>query len=204
MANQCGGNYNFPDRCRDPAFVTDPECGGAENQGPMRLVHGPVGAEPPPEDAAQGLPAPEPGSKTPPVLLDAQLTLGDEPILHAFPTEQELLFPVPFYFEPPPAFVFNDAQLCDKPFGARTWRCSVMKKLGAGLAVQVDCDHTTTTGNLRYFVRLRDANGETIASLGSAKAPMRVVIKQTIEGGPPRLPRMPPPARCRWESYPPR
>lgn len=186
---ECGGTYDFPDRCRDPAFVTDPECGGPQNQGPGRLVHDPPGAA-------------GSTSETPPLLLDAPLTLGDVPIVHAFPTEQELLVQVPFYFEPPPDLVFNDAQLCDKPFGARTWRCAVMKKLGAGLAAQVDCDHTTTTGSLRYYVRLRDASGETIASIGSPKAPMIVAIKQTIEGGPPRLPRMPPPGRCRWESYP--
>lgn len=191
---QCGGTRDFDDeQCDSPELAGRGGClPRHEVQGPQRILHQP--------SSAPG----EPAALAPPLLLQRPLTLGGAPVEHAFPAEQEVGGAVPFYFEPPKTFVFKDAQLCSKAFGEASWSCAVMKGLGAGLAAVVPCERTMWTGNLRYFVRLRDASGETIESLGSVREPLVVAIRQTRQGGPPGLPHMAPPERCVWQDEAPR
>ena len=191
---QCGGTRDYDDEMCDSQGLADR--GGClpprEGHGQQKIVHQP--------SSAPG----EPAALAPPLLLERALTLGGAPVEHAFPTEQEVGVAIPFYFEPPQTFVFKNAQLCSKAFGEAKWSCDVMRALGAGLAAVVPCERTMWTGNLRYFVRLRDASGETIESLGSAKEPFVVAVRQTRQGGPPGPPHMPPPERCVWQDDPPR
>ncbi len=138
----------------------------------------------------------DPARDTPPLLLDTALSLDGAPFQHSLPTEQVVGTPVPFYLEPPATFVFASAELRYKPFGAIRWKRMPPEKLGDGLAWTVPCEDVTTTGDLKYYFRFLDAGAELLDSLGSPKEPLRVVIKNDLRGGAPRLPGRKPPGQC--------
>lgn len=123
-------------------------------------------------------------------------TIGWFPIKHQLPAEQRVNTPVPLYFEPPSGADVAQVILRFKPFGATHYRKVPMVRLGEGFAYEIPCHEVTTTGHLRYYIELLDAEGHLLESLGSRKSPLHVGIKTDIEGDPPRHPGKKPPRQC--------
>lgn len=165
-----------------PEDASGPLCGGSRDEGRERLP----GARPE-VTAREG---------APPTLLSMNLTLGGQPIKHMLPAEQGVMTPVPIYIEPPPAFVFKEARLYFRPFGAINYKRMAMAKRGSGLAAEVPCEALTTVADLTYYILMVDEEGQTIDSVGSRAAPLRVAIKYQLEGGFPSVPGMKPPRPC--------
>ena len=134
--------------------------------------------------------------KEPPVLLNASFTIEGAPLVHRLPSEQQVNTPVPLYFEPPAGVVLQRATVRYKPFGASKYKTAVMRKLKGGFGVEVPCTEVTTTGDLKYYIEIIDEQGRPLDSIGSETAPLRVHIKNNIEGGPPSFPGYKPPGQC--------
>jgi hypothetical protein len=131
-----------------------------------------------------------------PALLDVELTIGSFPIKHMLPAEQVVNTPVPIYFEPPDGIQIMQAKLVYKPFGAANWKAQEMVRLGTGFGIELPCVDTSTTGDIKYYITLVGGDGQPLESLGSKERPLRVSIKNEIEGDEPRLPGKKPPRHC--------
>jgi hypothetical protein len=141
------------------------------------------GSKPPKDDGGE---TPEKPGKTPG---------GD--FNHTPPTEQQVRTPVPIFVEVPDDISAEKVTLSYKPFGGDKWKNVEMTKVGKGWGVEIPCADVTTTGDIKYFIVAKDANGEQLASSGSRKDPYKVPIKQEIEGDSPKLPGKKAPAQCK-------
>ncbi|WP_437617721.1 tetratricopeptide repeat protein [Sorangium sp. So ce1151] len=118
---------------------------------------------------------------------------GDVP--HTPVAEQAVNTPVPVYIEIPEEIDASKATLRYKPFGSRKWKSLEMTRMGDGFGAEIPCEDVTTTGDIRYFVIVRDEAGDPVGTAGSMQAPHRVPIKNEIEQEP-SLPGQEPPKRC--------
>ncbi|WP_437766856.1 hypothetical protein WMF27_22355 [Sorangium sp. So ce281] len=118
---------------------------------------------------------------------------GDIP--HTPVAEQAVNTPVPVYVEIPEEIDASKATVRYKPFGSPKWKSLEMRRIERGFGVEIPCEDVTTTGELRYFVILRDEAGDPVGTAGSMQAPHRVPIKNEIEQEP-SLPGQEPPKRC--------
>ncbi len=123
----------------------------------------------------------------------AKVAEGD--IAHAPVAEQAVNTPVPVYVEIPEEIGASKATLRYKPFGAKKWKSLDMERIGSGFGAEIPCADVTTTGDVRYYVILKDDAGDPVGTAGSLKAPHRVPIKNEIENEP-SLPGREPPQRC--------
>ncbi|KYF50648.1 hypothetical protein BE08_07345 [Sorangium cellulosum] len=118
---------------------------------------------------------------------------GDVP--HTPVAEQAVNTPVPVYVEIPEEIDAAKATLRYRPFGSPKWKSLEMPRHGDGFGAEIPCEDVTTTGDIRYFVILRDEAGDPVGTAGSMQAPHRVPIKNEIESAP-SLPDEEPPQRC--------
>lgn len=116
-------------------------------------------------------------------------------LAHTPVPEQAVNTPVPVYVEVPAEFEAAKATLRYKPFGSPKWKSLDMEPMAQGFGVEIPCEDVTTTGDIRYYVIVRDGAGDPVVTAGSLRAPHRVPIKHTIEQEP-SLPGHEPPARC--------
>ncbi|WP_437595273.1 hypothetical protein WMF28_22300 [Sorangium sp. So ce590] len=123
----------------------------------------------------------------------AKAAAGDVP--HTPVAEQAVNTPVPVYVEIPEEIDASKATVRYKPFGSPKWKSLEMTSMGSGFGAEIPCEDATTTGELRYFVILRDEAGDPVGTAGSMQAPHRVPIKNEIEQEP-SLPGQEPPKRC--------
>ncbi|WP_437668664.1 hypothetical protein [Sorangium sp. So ce131] len=133
--------------------------------------------------------APGEGGGKPP----AKIAEGD--VSHTPVAEQAVNTPVPVYIEIPEEIDASKATLRYKPFGSQKWKSLEMGRVGDGFGVEIPCEDVTTTGDIRYYIILRDEAGDPVGTAGSLKAPHRVPIKNEIETEP-SLPGQEPPKRC--------
>jgi hypothetical protein len=153
---------------------------------------------PPPTPPLQRAPADVSAEPSPPpALLDVSLTIGGHPIEHMLPSEQRILTPVPIYIEPPPGVDIQEAKLSYRPYGGNRYKHVILKKVHRGFGTEIPCVDLTSTGVLRYFITLTGSDGQPLEHLGSTKEPLRVEIKNEIDGGPPAIPGEKPPQRCK-------
>ncbi len=123
----------------------------------------------------------------------AKAAAGDVP--HTPVAEQAVNTPVPVYVEIPEEIDASKATVRYKPFGSPKWKSLEMTSMGSGFGAEIPCEDATTTGELRYFVILRDEAGDPVGTAGSMQAPHRVPIKNEIDQEP-SLPGQEPPQRC--------
>jgi hypothetical protein len=110
--------------------------------------------------------------------------------------EQAINTPVPVYIEIPEELGVSTVTLRYKPFGAPKWKSLEMQKVGNGFGAEIPCEDVTTTGDIRYYVIAKDAEGNPAGTAGSLKEPHKVPIKNDIEGDSPSLPGKKPPSKC--------
>ncbi|UQA55876.1 hypothetical protein [Polyangium aurulentum] len=127
---------------------------------------------------------------------------GEEPkkpagdVDHTPAAEQAVNTPVPVYIEIPEEIGASKVTLKYKPFGATKWKTLEMNRVGGGFGVEIPCEDVTTTGDIKYYIIIRDEAGDPAAQAGTMKDPYRVPIKREIEGDEPSLPGKKPPRQC--------
>ena len=112
-------------------------------------------------------------------------------------TEQAVNTPVPIYIEFPEDVGAEKATLKYKPFGSKQFKTIEMKKLGDGYAAEIPCEDVTTTGDLKYYIVAKDGQGDSAGTAGSASAPLKISIKNEIDGDAPSLPGKKAPSQCK-------
>jgi hypothetical protein len=119
-----------------------------------------------------------------------------EELSHDTVPEQLINTPVPLFVTVPEGMTVNKVIVMYKPFGG-TWKKLELKKARGGWGGDIPCEDTTTTGDLKYYIKALDASGDQIAGLGSVSKPYVTKIKNQLDGDPPHQPNKPPPAQCR-------
>jgi hypothetical protein len=115
---------------------------------------------------------------------------------HTPAAEQAVNTPVPVFIEIPEEVGAAKATLKYKPFGATKWKTLEMNRVGNGFGVEIPCEDVTTTGDVKYYIIIKDEAGDPAAQAGTMKDPYRVPIKREIEGDEPSLPGKKPPRQC--------
>lgn len=115
--------------------------------------------------------------------------------------EQGILRPVPLLVDLP-ASVARAAKrvlVHYRLWGDPDWTTLELRRIGARYEGAVPClEISTVTGNLRYYIRVHDAEGKVIAAGASRAAPYLVTIKheEQLETGAPHTAKCPDPADC--------
>lgn len=146
----------------------------------------------------------KPGTKPPKPTGGGEEPGGEEPgdkkpagdVDHTPVPEQAVNTPVPVYIEVPEELGASKVTLKYKPFGATKWKTLEMNRVGSGFGVEIPCEDVTTTGDVKYYIIIRDEAGDPAAQAGTMKEPYRVPIKREIEGDEPSLPGKKPPRQC--------
>src|SRR5689334_10747309 len=92
--------------------------------------------------------------------LTGEERLGAISIIHTPPGEQSVNTPVPLYVEPTKGTTLSRVVLRYKPFGGQNYKSFELKKMGPGFGGQIPCEDVSTTGDMRYFFTLFDADGQ--------------------------------------------
>jgi hypothetical protein len=121
---------------------------------------------------------------------------GGGDIDHTPIAEQVINTPVPIYVEVPEDLGVDKVTLRYKPFGAPKWKSLEMPKIGDGFGAEIPCEDVTTTGDVKYYIIAKDAEGNPAGTAGTLKEPHKVAIKNDIEGDAPSLPGKKPPTKC--------
>src|SRR5262249_55197841 len=124
-----------------------------------------------------------PGGGPGPKPAPAPAPTGNGDLVHAAPTEQATLTPLPLYAELPAGTTAARVQLSFKPLGAPEWKTLEMKPTGKGYSVEIPCaDVGTAHGDLAYFIQAFDGSQNLVSWSGSRSGPNRVAIRHSVEG----------------------
>jgi hypothetical protein len=82
-----------------------------------------------------------------------------------------------------------------KPFGG-DWKTLKMSKKGESFRVEIPCNDTKTSGDLKVYARAKDAAGETIDNWGSKNKPINYTMGESVAGEAPAYAGETAPARC--------
>lgn len=115
---------------------------------------------------------------------------------YAPPEEALVNTPLPIYIEVDEGIGADKVKLRYKPFGGTKWTSVNMLRIGEGYGGVIPCKDLTTTGKVRFYIIIMDADGVPIATAGSLKSPHFVRIKHEIAGDQPSLPGKEPPEKC--------
>lgn len=163
----------------DPNVKLDAGLATEETQATFQSAGGAaMGGTPAPVEGAQG------GTEV------AEGELSCTPIV----TEVETRRPIPVECE-----TDEDAtslELRYRPFGAETWKSVSMRKHGGSFRAQIPCDATQLSGTLRFYVRAKNAGGETVANFGSKSTPVEMQLVEESSMEPPSYEDSDPPERC--------
>lgn len=112
--------------------------------------------------------------------------------------EQGILTPVPLELELPPDLPARRVLVHYRIHGSPGWTTLELLRYGPRWVGAIPClEVSTITGDIRYYVRVHDADGAVIAYSGSRHRPYRVTIRHlepaSTEGA---APRCPDPADC--------
>lgn len=90
----------------------------------------------------------------------------------------------------------TSAELRYKEFGGESWKTVRMRKNGDDFQAEIPCSATTLVGTLRFFVRGKDASGDTVDSFGTKTKPATIEIVSQTGAPPPAYPGQSAPQRC--------
>jgi len=88
------------------------------------------------------------------------------------------------------------AQLRYKEFGSDSWQTLKMRKRRGQYQATIPCAATAIAGKLRYYVRTKDEEGETIDEFGSRRNPMEIQVVAESDEEPPAFPGKEAPEMC--------
>lgn len=156
------------------------------------------------QEAGSATPAPVPGPvpvPPGPVPTPVPAPGGEEPrpagdVPYDPPEEALVNTPLPIFIRVGEEIGVGDAKLRYKPFGGTQWQSVNMQRVGDGFGGIIPCRDLTTTGKVRFYIILKDNEGDQIASAGTLNSPHSVLIRNEIEGDQPNLPGKEPPKKC--------
>jgi hypothetical protein len=90
----------------------------------------------------------------------------------------------------------KSGQLRYKEFGSDRWETVKMRKRRGQYQATIPCTATGILGKVRYYVRTKDRDGETIDEFGSRRSPFELDIVAETDEEPPAFPRKDPPDIC--------
>ncbi len=90
----------------------------------------------------------------------------------------------------------DTAQLRYKKFGSDQWETVQMSLRGGNFQATIPCTATDITGNIQWFVRTKDKQGETLDEIGTQRKPMSLKIVEKTSQEPPALPGKEAPDLC--------
>lgn len=93
----------------------------------------------------------------------------------------------------------TSAELKYKEFGGDKWATLKMKKKGDAFLAEIPCGATQMVGGLKFYVRAKDAAGDTIDNYGTKREPVEISVVNSTEAEPPSFPDEDPPDRCAEE-----
>lgn len=91
------------------------------------------------------------------------------------------------------------AELKYKEFGSDKWATLKMQKKGDAFVAEIPCTATQVVGALKFYVRARDAAGDTIDNYGTKREPVSINAVNATDQEPPSFPDQDPPNRCAEE-----
>lgn len=169
----------------DPQAALDPDLTTPELTKTFKEAQKAVPEEKPPQ-----------GDKTPEKTPDKTPTEAGGDISHTPIPEQEVSTPVPVFIEIPEELGATKVTLRYKPFGVNKWKTVEMKPVGKGFGALVPCEDVTLAGDLKYYIVVKDENGDPVGTAGSLKEPYKIPIKNNLTGESPSLPGEEPPQKC--------
>lgn len=115
--------------------------------------------------------------------------------------EQGILRPVPLAVELPNAVALQARRVLVhyRLWGDPDWTTLELRRNGATYEGAIPClEISTVTGDLRYYIRIHDAEGQVIAAAGSRAEPyiVRIQNDDQLAPGAPRAAKCPDPADC--------
>jgi hypothetical protein len=143
-----------------------------------------------------GAPLPAAPETPPPSTVPAP-PASEGTLVHTPPAEQAIRTPIPIYAELPEGVSgVTRVEVFYRPLGGE-WKSLPMRRLKKGYGELIPClDVGGVTGDLKYFIRALDAEGQVVGASGTRSAPLVVPIRNVLQGEPPYLPGSPPPAQC--------
>ncbi|MCA9631754.1 MAG: hypothetical protein KC766_29070 [Myxococcales bacterium] len=91
------------------------------------------------------------------------------------------------------------AELKYKEFGGEKWVTLKMQKKGDAFVAEIPCTATQVVGALKFYVRARDAAGDTIDNYGTKREPVEISVVNATDQEAPSFPDQDPPNRCAEE-----
>ncbi|MGE0325110.1 MAG: hypothetical protein AB7S68_22495 [Polyangiaceae bacterium] len=91
------------------------------------------------------------------------------------------------------------AELKYKEFGGDKWATLKMQKKGDAFVAEIPCTATKLVGALKFYVRAKDAAGDTIDNYGTKREPVSINAVNATDQEPPSFPDQDPPNRCAEE-----
>jgi hypothetical protein len=80
--------------------------------------------------------------------------------------------------------------------GRGSWKTLKMKKKRGAFQATIPCEGLGRPGSLQYFVRMKDAAGDPVATYGKKTAPIEIAVVAETDEEPPAFPDKKPPKRC--------
>lgn len=90
----------------------------------------------------------------------------------------------------------DSAQLRYKKFGSDQWETVQMSLRGGSFQATIPCTATDITGNIQWFVRTKDKQGEPLDEIGTQRKPMSLKIVEKTSQEPPTFPGKEAPDLC--------
>ncbi len=83
-----------------------------------------------------------------------------------------------------------------KGFGSSSWHSVMLRKSGDGYRGEIPCDATRISGDLLWYARAKDSEGDVVDNFGTKNEPASFEIVTATSEPPPAFPGEEPPARC--------
>lgn len=90
----------------------------------------------------------------------------------------------------------KSAKLRYKEYGSDRWQDIPMRKRGKRFQATIPCEATAILGTVKYYVRTKDREDETIDEFGSRRTPNEIKIVAQTDEEPPAFPGKEPPDIC--------
>ena len=110
-------------------------------------------------------------------------------------TEQRVRTPVPIYVEPADPESISSGVLNFKS-SAGPWQRAPLKRMGDGFGAEIPCSAVRHTGQIVYYVEVKDDSGDVVGSAGSRDEPIELEIGEDKPDEPPHFPDHDAPPRC--------
>lgn len=143
---------------------------------------------------AEAAPAEKPSSKPPPAAASED-SGNDKGGIKCTPDVREVQTRRPIPMQCTTDEEAASMELRYKPFGGE-WKTVKMKKKDDAFRGEIPCDATGSAGELKVYVRAKDASGENVDSFGSKSKPVSFQLSETTTAEPPAYDGEEAPQRC--------